>query len=1398
MTYHFNKGGNISDIKDKMKYIFLPNKIFTIGKIIISEGKSNFISEDEIAQMKEITKANTLFVSSHPLIFEFVQNIQDKTLVITQNKNNPLPSIEAMVTKSQLINLMKYSQSLLKHSQENNQQQQKEINKQVEIKILDIKLFSIEIRMNISYINFILFDNILQSSQLKPKIWLLYHQYISKCFESQSDSNIKLLQKHFCYYESLFYFIYIDNLTFNHCLKKDNDIQEQLTLNIGINSITSKMIQPNKIERKQKVNLFNGIITTILNKKDNDVMTPDKTFNDLYLEHFMKICNYGFYTHELFSLLNLNINSNKQTKKYKITYELLNLDINALVLKKIFSLGKDLLNFKINQTQQLDVPSIDIVGNVNIKFITNKRGYKYIQDSNRLIDNEYYLEYFVLSLINLNISVLSSEQNSMTIQCDYNKMNLWMFMGNIIYPILTHIQNQKPITSINYDLSNNKTEIINNIDNVYIYLNSALFSYAFKYCKVFISSFKLLSLLLTQNNNLNQVQNDNISLSFAIKEINCICFGSISTKTSRQNLKKLNEQNESIFKIILHPYLKLSFIDINVSVKSDFNSFTFDIKDILSLIYKQDYTFTNELLTYQNFISDDSHKNFEYILYNTNQCNTLCNGNVNLKEKRINFVIESIVLCLINRFQNEVLVLVEHSRRQSAKLLSFLQVHYSNTNENIDLVEQEKAYNELSNQINKNDAMINKFNFDINIHSLFVDIFSTCEDTSNAGNNSNLLSNTNQKDKMRFISHLQDIKVIFIPNILPPNSILLFELSNINSYLLKDLDIHNKTTTKISFNNSNINDNISIHFTQLGFSNILSLNSFKLDIKSDYSLNTLILKSINIHLCKDTLTYIKVLLSKIKKDISNISNIISILDDDKESLNTETGFLKEKFLRDQLRNKGLEPSGIEFKQIGRAYSEYNSKFPKFKLNSSNGPSSKAISSTNKTPSQNSNPSTKLPNKQQQTQIANTIPHPQGKITRHTLKLAINEINISLYKGEDFNFESTYSVYDNEPVKHLNKRDDNNKITLKLNLLSFTCDYFNNTPSLIFSTFLSLSTILIEDGFAISKYKLLLSHFDFENTDITALAIKCDVIRSPNGNGESEINCIVDLTPLSLHIDQVVSEFLFDFFFVNTNNTDNGNDNDNLSNNNSVNETKVKQSFTARLGGTVDNEISLMNYSLYKSNMFNLNISLNLEYIYVKQFIFGSFFIEITTNAREFKRNNKIGNNNEQSNKMEWMNLMSLKKMKIEFKEFNSILHVKSNVLRVKKLFSELISFYKEDISNNQVIVSILKGIPFIYGLCKVMDGVCDLTCFPYDSYKKDIPIEIGMVEGVRSFIRKTSGELLNVVESAGGFLKRICVGNERREVANGNSNQERELNLIQRLRYYINETEQKEDEYYIK
>jgi hypothetical protein len=328
--------------------------------------------------------------------------------------------------------------------------------------------------------------------------------------------------------------------------------------------------------------------------------------------------------------------------------------------------------------------------------------------------------------------------------------------------------------------------------------------------------------------------------------------------------------------------------------------------------------------------------------------------------------------------------------------------------------------------------------------------------------------------------------------------------------------------------------------------------------------------------------------------------------------------------------------------------------------------------------------------------------------------------------------------------------------------------------------------------------LLLSHFDFENTDITALAIKCDVIRSPNGNGESEINCIVDLTPLSLHIDQVVSEFLFDFFFVNTNNANNGNDNDNLSSNNSVNETKIKQSITARLAGTVDNEISLMNYSLYKSNMFNLNISLNLEYIYVKQFIFGSFFIEITTNAREFKRSNKIGNNNEQSNKMEWMNLMSLKKMKIEFKEFNSILHVKSNVLRVKKLFSELISFYKEDISKNQVIVSILKGIPFIYGLCKVMDGVCDLTCFPYDSYKKDIPIEIGMVEGVRSFIRKTSGELLNVVESAGGFLKRICVGNERREVANGNSNQERELNLIQRLRYYINETEQKEDEYYIK
>ena len=88
-----------------------------------------------------------------------------------------------------------------------------------------------------------------------------------------------------------------------------------------------------------------------------------------------------------------------------------------------------------------------------------------------------------------------------------------------------------------------------------------------------------------------------------------------------------------------------------------------------------------------------------------------------------------------------------------------------------------------------------------------------------------------------------------------------------------------------------------------------------------------------------------------------------------------------------------------------------------------------------------------------------------------------------------------------------------------------------------------------------------------------------------------------------------------------------------------------------------------------------------------------------------------------------------------------------------------------------------------------MDGTSNMVCFAYDSYKKDIPVEIGMVNGVRSFVKNTTSELLSFAEKTNSIIQRFNIFS---------SNNSESYSLFTKWKYNIDDKEKKKVEYFMK
>ncbi len=1443
LTYDSTKDAKPIEMKDKAKYLFLHNKTITLGKIFAKFGyddnDENFFNNEIVNKVKFYTDKKTILISNDEVHFNIIHNFEKEELLI-ENDIKINIFLELILYKEQLFQLINILQIFTSKNQilihekkeekevkkeeikEENEVKKEEIKEENEIKtdlkkdyidILGYKLFKINYNFNISNIYLILVDNDKIEKNDKPKFWMIYQKYFNKYYDISSGDKggLKIFHKHFCYFENSFYYLYLNNVCIScDICQKD---KQKIKIIVKSNDTSLRLIIPNKIENKRNTIIINNVFS-----KENDTQNEEKTFNELFIDNYTKVVKFGFFMHEIIVIRNLSI------MNLKVIFDTLNIELNALIIYKIKKIIKLLLDSLNKENENIQIPNqeiplnnneniiednklsnkIEIYGDVNIRCFTNKRSLKYINylrnNVSKEIDNDYYPENLTLHIIGLNI-IYNLSSNRLIV--NYQNSMFFYFMGLIAYPFLVHYQDnsinfeknslqanlQKKLIDI--DLNSFKPKIY--LSQIFFYFNPFLLENLKKYVYLFINSFKCFSLekqLLKDaeiiNDNINSIQkkNNNIlqNIFLSIDEINIIIFGNLSLKNTRIDFKKFGTRNELLFKLILNPLLKLKIFKIS------FNKLILEIDNILLAIHKNDNTFQNELLTYQTFVNDQSNKNFDIILYKANSNKKLCSTLIELNSKKIESKFSEIVFCPISKNLDEILIICEHAKKEYIKMCAFIFSHYPQTNETLDLANYEKEFPseiiENDNNLNKisNKNINNEIIINISFDKIFIDLFSTYT-SNNTSISTNILNPL--KNKMRLITEISNISFNF-----EKDKNLKLTLGGITSIFLKDLGIHPNCISHVINNFSIISDKKHSFFTKIGFAEIISSKKpINIEIYFDNSkMNLFIITELTFHFCSDSLKYSISFINTLKTDYSSIKNLFSIFDDDTETIITDAGMLQEKLLKEQLKYREME-GGIEYRSVGKAYSDNGNLYSRIAKMVNTAPSINTINSKDK--------EKKIKIIKEENRNIDDVK--KQIILTYNFSFNIDVIKIYLYNGEDFNFQGKYILQSDEeenknnnennnledvvsiPIttqENINPRDNDNNIVFNLSNVNFVLSHSKNSDKL-FSIILSLTSFIIEDNLQRSKYKKVLSQYNFDQPGNLLLSTKINIIQAPNGNGESDIDAIFDISPIAIYLDQVTLEFLFNFFYSLDNLISLSKNNNIIINNNDNNVNNITNININENHELTDNEISAMNYSIYDNNIFNLQMSFNPNSFYLTKFVINPFFISFNYTAREF-----TGNQIPQDIKkiLDYLNLVSLTDLKINFKYYDN----NKERIKVKRVPETLYQYYKDDIIQNQIYGNYIESLPFINGLCKLIEGFLDMTSMPVYNYKNGLSVQEGVVNGVRSFVVNSSNTILNFGEACSGFFRKVFCGSNE-----GTS-------IYRELKYKIDERCKKVDEYYLK
>ena len=604
---------------------------------------------------------------------------------------------------------------------------------------------------------------------------------------------------------------------------------------------------------------------------------------------------------------------------------------------------------------------------------------------------------------------------------------------------------------------------------------------------------------------------------------------------------------------------------------------------------------------------------------------------------------------------------------------------------------------------------------------------------------------------MRFLTFLSKISIKIKENSLDLN------ISNLSSFLLKGLDLNPFVTLNLSDNLANKNTLINF----LGFSHILTINSLKINLsnKKTQILLNLNTNSIEFYFCIDSLKFFNELIIKIIEDVFNMNFHVKILEDDNETIITETEIQREKI-------NEFEQNGIEYRSVGRAYSDNDNLYSR-------------IMKMVKNPSLNSKEKKEIKDENVNNNNNNKFINDFELIS---FGFFIEKIKIFFFDGEDFhfqtkfnfNYDENFNFNDENKIIKINQRNFNENVIFNFYELNFLFNNFKNSEKFLSIAFI-LKSLIIEDNIKNSIYKKVFSNTNFENNNEILLKFNLNFLKNINNINANNGECIViskfDFSPFSIYLDQETLIFILKFIFS-IKLTLNNNNNNNLNNNNNNEIFKINASVNT------ENEISNINYPLFNNNNKLLNLQINPKLIYSNEININEFILTFSFNSKNLSFNNEIPQNIKLF--LEKLNIISLKKLQIKFISFSN-----NEKILFSKLLKKLYEFYKNDIISNQIYGSFMKALPFINSCCHLIEGVFHLTSIPFD--ERNISLNERIVNGTRGFVICTSSELLSLSEVTSNFFQKIFCCSENREKS-----------IYRKLKYKVDIECKKEEDYFFK
>ena len=1528
INYQKNKndnGENENGDKEKEKYLFCHNKIITIGGIILKEGYNEkdeifFNNDDKCNKIDFYTNPQILMIIYNKININITHDYQNNKLLINNIDLDNL-FIECILNIEQCKNLIKFNnQYLNKLIYTNNYKDKDNDDKKVinniknEFDLFGFKIYDIEININFNYCYFIF----LNSEQSINKFWMCYQNYFSKYYtmsidqkknidskKSNEKNNIlNLIQKHFCYFSKEYFLFYINQPKFSY---KNNNKNNFYNFSLILPLFLIRLIQPNKIAEK-----INVIIIDNKYNNNNEYIDNEQSFNNLFLPYYKQVIQYGYYTHNISNISNLEL-GNKEN-----IFNEIDLEVNSFVLyniynyyKILFNIGNDIKNKNIeeNTNNIKNDYSYLLKGNrVNLNLIINKKWIDFIRDKkiNNCFDSNFYSEKIIISFENISFNINSNYQKSL-FHFYFNKIYFFFIMKNIIYPLLYIINsknnsdsNRKINNSIILSILNNNTnneksnyKYTMNFDKIFSFINPILITYyIIQYLKIYIYSFDIFKesknkvktkkyfndIDIEENLNIESIsqiyefQNNKFNYTFLkilqfiknidiyIEEINTIFFCHLTINNNKFDIKTIFENNENIFKLILSPIIILKLKEFS------YKNNKIKLNNILLIIKTKNENFNRPNLVYKEIIGDIdiNNENYEFIIYKSKTQINLLEGEIKIEGKKNNIKlelnIEDIVFCPVSNGFSEIVTIVEKYLNKYKKMNSYLFSCFPLTNEKMDLINYEKNIKNNNIYINNNKNNDFIFKIELKCNKLFLDLYSS--NKNKIFNDKNIFQNIIEKNKMRLIIELGEIVIKYTYN-----QKINISLQKINSAFLKDLRISQLSCnllldeySNINYsiiNNSNENSTNSLYFLNIvennnksdidntnkkkvfnkdtTFTSILANIGFVpiiecekgilINIKlssnnrtfNNISINTnneIIIKDINLKFCKDSLKDIIYFGKKMNNDIQTLLNLKSSFKDDVEKIIIEKDAQS---INNLLYNIDLESvSSTEIHSVKTTKKEYkNNNMYNRLLN--NNIDKESINSNNN-------------NKNDNIFINNNIIFEEKNQNRNKyykknnfkMNLFLNNINIYLYDGEDFNFQGNQTLVvfyystltaenrsNQDNIIKTNDRNINNNILITLKDLQ--CKYSHNTNEIEMSLF--LKSFIIEDNLESSIYKKLLSHFDFQNDKNIFFNSKIKITKEVNKNGINNLNAAFDLTSMAIYLDKITLDFIINYFnvlkYIIKKENDEDNEEDIYSNdsNKKVNNRIIQNNDDIMNINNDENSnnsnIDLLGEEISSLNQFqnddgSLKVFLNPDKLYVNTLIINPFFISFNYNPRknnssEEEETETVIKTSEYNLKfikyLEYLKNISLNELILNFKKYDN--HDDNKKINIKNILKELFDYYYNDISDYKSYNNYVKALPVVNKFCSIFDGFFNIWNKTIDHEKNNISLEEGFVLGTKDLVVNTTCTLLSMGESIGGFLGKMLNLDENE----GKNNNE---GIIKFIKKRINENLSKKEEYFYK